>query len=93
MIKQRYRYDWEGFWFGIDVFGAQLSGLVLAEVEAATDEELFRIPVPDFVCQEVTNAVFFTGGNLAKLTAAELQQALQSGECSDLDLNPSRDTM
>lgn len=80
LIKQRYRYDWQGFQFGIDVFEAQLSGLVLAEVEAATDAELFSIPVPDFIFKEVTDIAFFTGGNLAKLTAAELQQALHLGE-------------
>lgn len=80
LIKQRYRYDWQGFQFGIDVFEAKHAGLVLAEVEAPTDEQLFSIPIPDFVCKEVTNAAFFTGGNLAKLTAAELQQAFQLGE-------------
>jgi CYTH domain-containing protein len=80
LIKQRYRYEWKGFQFGVDVFADKLSGLVLAEVEAATDEELFRLPVPDFACEEVTESAFFTGGNLAKLTAAELQQAFWVGE-------------
>ncbi len=83
LIKQRYRYNWQGFRFGIDVFVGKLSGLMLAEVEAPTDTELFSIPVPDFAFQEVTDNAFFTGGNLARLTAGEFQQAFQSGECSE----------
>lgn len=79
MIKRRYRYNWQGFQFGINVFEAKHSGLVLAEVEAPTDEQLFSIPVPDGF-KEVTDIAFFTGGNLAKLTAAEFQQNLQLGE-------------
>jgi CYTH domain-containing protein len=80
LIKQRYRYEWQGIQFGIDVFEAKHTGLVLAEVEAPTDEQLFSIPLPDFASKEVTDAAFFTGGNLARLTAAEFQQALQRGE-------------
>lgn len=79
LVKRRYRYDWNGIQFGVDVFETDLSGLVLAEVEAETDAELLSIPIPDFAVREVTDEAFFTGGNLAQLTSAEFQQAFQLG--------------
>lgn len=76
LTKRRYRLPSGGRTFSIDVFENSLTGLVLAEIEALTDEELANIPLPNWATAEVTNEIFFTGGNLVKITPDQLQAEL-----------------
>ena len=66
LAKRRHRHACDGHTFGIDVFEGPLAGLVLAEVEAASDAELAALPVPPFAHCEVTAERLFTGGALAR---------------------------
>ncbi|HTV21881.1 MAG TPA: hypothetical protein VMG12_24495 [Polyangiaceae bacterium] len=50
----------------VDEFQGELAGLVLAEAECATDEELAAQPSPPFALREVTTEREYTGGWLAQ---------------------------
>jgi CYTH domain-containing protein len=56
----------------VDIFGPPRRGLVLAEVELGTDDELAACPAPDGSVAEVTEDERFTGGRLAVTERAEL---------------------
>ena len=71
--------------YGVDVFHDALAGLVLAEAEvvpapgtsvAAASELLAAVAAPPGALAEVTLDVTFTGGNLARMTSADLRAAL-----------------
>jgi CYTH domain-containing protein len=51
--------------YSIDVFEGALEGLILAEAEFASEEEMRTHTPPDFVGREVSNDVRYTGGALA----------------------------
>lgn len=72
--KNRYRFEFEGREFGVDMFLGDLFGLVLAEVSFETDEELDSFPKPPFAIADVTNDPVFSGGSLCELTFAEVRQ-------------------
>lgn len=72
--KNRYRFDFEGRQFGVDMFLGDLFGLVLAEVSFETDAELDSFPKPPFAIADVTNDPVFSGGRLSELTFAEVRQ-------------------
>src|SRR5690349_18221168 len=72
--KNRYRFEFEGREFGVDMFLGPLFGLVLAEVSFETDEELNSFEKPRFTISDVTNDPVFTGGSLCELTFAEVKQ-------------------
>ena len=72
--KNRYRFEFEGREFGVDMFLGDLFGLVLAEVNFATDEELDSFEKPPFAIADVTNDAIFSGGRLSELTFAEVKQ-------------------
>ena len=74
--KRRYRYSSSGHTFSVDVFDGLLSGLILAEIEAQTDEQLQAVSLPAWAVAEVSNDIFFTGGNLVTVTLAQLQAEL-----------------
>jgi CYTH domain-containing protein len=74
--KVRHYHFHRGQVFSIDVFRADLAGLVLCEVEAGSMEELMRIEVPDYAMLEVTEDPFFAGGNLCRTSRDELTRAL-----------------
>jgi CYTH domain-containing protein len=76
LTKRRYRYSSGNQTFSVDVFEGQLSGLILAEIEAQTDEQLQTVSLPAWAVAEVTNDNFFTGGNLVTVTLAQLQAEL-----------------
>ena len=63
--------------FGVDVFDNQLAGLVLAEVEFDTEEELTAFEPPQFALAEVTMDPRFTGGHLVTTSREELRIALR----------------
>jgi len=74
--KNRYRFEFEGRKFGIDMFLGDLFGLVLAEVSFDDDEELESFPKPPFALFEVTNNELFTGGKLCELTFADVREEI-----------------
>jgi adenylate cyclase len=76
LTKCRHHHEHDGLLFGVDVFEGELAGLVLASVEAETDEELRAVVPPAYVGREVTAEKFFTGGVLCTTSARELQDAL-----------------
>lgn len=74
--KNRYRFEFQGRSFAVDMFLGDLFGLVLAEVSFDTDEELERFVKPSFVLAEVTNNELFTGGRLSQLSFADLRDEI-----------------
>jgi CYTH domain-containing protein len=74
--KDRYRYWNDGWRYAVDVFQGRLAGLVLAEIEFATDDDLATFMPPAFVQAEVTAETAFTGGRLCQSTAAEVEAAI-----------------
>jgi len=72
--KNRYRFEFDGRQFAVDMFLGDLFGLVLAEVSFETDEELDRFPEPPFALAEVTNDPVFAGGSLCELTFVEVKR-------------------
>jgi len=72
--KNRYRFEFEGRTFGIDMFLGDLFGLVLAEVSFDTDEELDSFAKPSFAIADVTNDPVFAGGSLCELNFSEVRQ-------------------
>ena len=72
--KNRYRFEFEGREFGVDMFLGDLFGLVLAEVSFETDEELDSFAKPPFAIADVTNDPIFSGGRLCELRFAEVRQ-------------------
>src|SRR3989475_12438150 len=78
--KNRYRFEFAGREFAIDMFLGDLFGLVMAEVSFETDEELFSFPKPPFAIADVTNNEIFTGGKLSELTFGVIRNLIeQSG--------------
>ena len=76
--KNRYRFEFEGRKFSIDMFLGDLFGLVLAEVSFETDEELDSFPKPPFAIADVTNNEIFTGGKLSELTFEDIKNEIAS---------------
>jgi len=78
--KVRHYHNDRGRVFSIDVFEGELEGLVLCETEAGGLDELMAIEPPAYVEREVTEDLFFTGGNLCRITHADLLRRLSSLE-------------
>jgi CYTH domain-containing protein len=78
--KNRYPYEHGGRMFAVDVFLGPLHGLLLAETEFETDEELDSFPLPSFAAREVTNDELFTGGRLVELSIDEIRAELARRE-------------
>lgn len=76
LTKTRHYHIYQGRVFSLDVFAGELAGLVLCETEAENLDELMTIAPPAYVQQEVTEDPFFTGGNLCRVTRAELLHKL-----------------
>jgi CYTH domain-containing protein len=74
--KNRYPFEHDGRKYSIDVFLGGLWGLILAETEFDTDEEMNSFPLPPFAFMDVTNDELFTGGSLVNLTFNELREKL-----------------
>jgi CYTH domain-containing protein len=51
--------------YSIDVFEGKLEGLILAETEFTSEEEMRAHPVPDFAVRDVSDDLRYTGGALA----------------------------
>ena len=63
--------------FGVDVFDGPLEGLVLAEVEFESDEEMHEFQSPGFSIAEVTADPRFSGARLAKTSREDLLAVLR----------------
>ena len=74
--KNRYPYEHGGRLYSVDVFLGPLRGLVLAETDFETDEEMDAFPPPAFAHADVTSDELFTGGRLVELAAEELRAEL-----------------
>lgn len=74
--KNRYPFEFEGRKYSIDVFLGALWGLILAETDFETDEEMDEFTVPPFAVADVTNEEMFTGGKLVDSTIDELRPAI-----------------
>ncbi len=74
--KNRYRFEFAGRKFSVDMFLGALFGLVLAEVSFETDEELESFSPPPFAIADVTQSELFTGGKLCELTFADIRQEI-----------------
>ena len=62
--------------FGVDVFAAPLSGLILAECEFNDDATLNMFVPPDWIVEEVTSDTRFTGGQLVGTDTETLAKLL-----------------
>ena len=78
VTKHRWIVEQDGGRYGIDAYLGRLGGLVTAEREYATHEELVRAsPLPPpFVGVDVTNHPEFTGGALAGATFDALRDTI-----------------
>jgi CYTH domain-containing protein len=74
--KNRYPFEYEGRAFSVDVFLGALWGLILAETEFASDEEMEAFGLPAFAVADVTSDELFTGGRLVELTIDDLRAEL-----------------
>ena len=74
--KNRYPFEHAGRLYSVDVFLGPLRGLVLAETDFETDEEMDAFPPPSFARLDVSRDELFTGGRLVELTAEELRAEL-----------------
>jgi CYTH domain-containing protein len=73
--KRRYNYSFQHQKYAVDVFEGHLSGLVLAEIEC---DERTMPALPTFAVKDVTDEIFFTGGNLAMLSQEAFRAGLQN---------------
>ena len=71
--KNRYKYEFDGHEFAIDMFLGDLFGLVLGEVSFESDEELEQFSIPSFALVDVTNEPLFSGGKLCDLTFSDVR--------------------
>ena len=74
--KKRYPYSAQDHNFSIDVFEGRHQGLILAEIEFETVSELDEFVFPSFALKDVTEDLFFTGGNLVVMTDEEFREGL-----------------
>jgi CYTH domain-containing protein len=75
--KNRYPFEHEGRKYAIDVFLGPLRGLILAETDFDTDEELEAFAPPPFAFLEVTRDEMFTGARLVGLNAEDVRRELE----------------
>lgn len=78
--KNRYRYEHDGRTYAIDVYAGDLRGLIVAEIEFASDEEMNAFNAPPFAVLEITNSPLFTGARLVDLTTDEIRAELRRND-------------
>jgi CYTH domain-containing protein len=71
--------------FGLDVFGGELAGLVLAEIEFSDDEAHARFDPPVESVAEVTQDVRLTGGRFTQMPRAKLLEILSEYGLTPVD--------
>jgi CYTH domain-containing protein len=75
--KNRYPYEHEGRRYSVDVFLGDLRGLILAESDFDTDEEMDAFPLPSFAFADVSRDELFTGARLVELTTEDIRAELK----------------
>ena len=60
--KTRYLVKYEGHTWEVDIFEGENKGLVIAEIELKSEDEVFTLP--DWVTKEVTNDIRYFNSNL-----------------------------
>lgn len=65
IYKTRYKIEYKGLIWEVDVFHKELEGLVLAEVELEREDQEFEVPA--FVNREVTDDPRYYNSNLLEL--------------------------
>src|SRR6266404_3714710 len=71
--KNRYKFEFEGREFAIDMFIGDLFGLVLAETNFDNDDELGNFTATQFALADVTNNEIFTRGRLSELRSEQVR--------------------
>lgn len=74
--KRRYSLSHAGRRWGLDVFEGEITGLMLAEIEAESRAAVLTAPIPPWAAREVTGEPFFTGGVLCRASAQALTERL-----------------
>jgi CYTH domain-containing protein len=69
---------WQGMTYSVDVFESELRGLVICEAEATSPAAIEDLAFPPWAGPEVTHDPFYTGGQLARLSAAQLMARLRA---------------
>lgn len=64
LSKIRYLVPFENHTWEVDVFEGKLEGLVVAEIELSSEDELFK--KPDWILNEVTEDTSYLNANLIK---------------------------
>ncbi len=77
LVKTRYYYDVDGKKAEIDVFHGKLEGLVLADFEFGTREEMDSFQPPEFCLADVTREEFIAGGMLCGKSYQEIEEKLR----------------
>ncbi|MCZ4225478.1 CYTH domain-containing protein [Pedobacter rhodius] len=62
--KTRYEINFEGKLWEVDVFSGDNDGLIVAEIELASEDEQFELP--DWIAEEVTHEKKYYNSNLTK---------------------------
>lgn len=76
--KTRYFYQFGNYRAEIDIFEGSLRGLVLADFEFKSSEEMKTFSKPDFCLIEVTQDQMIAGGMLAGKSYGDLELKLKS---------------
>jgi CYTH domain-containing protein len=86
--KNRYPYEHEGRKYAVDLFLGSLHGLILAETDFETDEEMDAFPTPPFAVMDVTRDEMFTGAKLVELSADDIREELsRRAAAQSIELN------
>lgn len=72
VVKNRYEYSLDGLVFEFDVFQADLTGLVVVEIEFSSTEQKQAFRPPDFCLADVTQEEFIACGMLAGKKYADI---------------------
>jgi CYTH domain-containing protein len=77
VVKHRWILEYGGARFGVDAYLGPLSGLITAEREYASHEELLASPAPAFDGVDVTDPGEFIGGALAGKAFEEVRALVE----------------
>lgn len=75
--KTRYLYSEDGVNYEVDVFGGDLTGLVLVDVEFDSVEKKSKFTKPDWCLVEVTQEKFVAGGMLCDKKYSDIEGDLE----------------
>lgn len=85
--KTRYYYPYKNHIVEIDIFDGRHKGLVLAEIEFNSMEELNSSTIPDFCLADVTENEFVAGGLLCNISYNSLEPKLKEFGYEKIDFN------